>query len=450
MTRKYLTVGVLLAALASFGAGAYPAAATSVGFDGWIATEPRTQAESREIAQRAEPLDREVAGSGKLDTHGNVSAQSSEPLAGLPGEPPSSTSYEVKGTIGRTDDQRSRQSHVPFQRTEITSPSAYPYVTHGRIFMEYQDGVGFCSGTIVPDQQESLVLTAAHCLIDEEGIVPEAILFAPGYRLGNAPYGYWDATEFAVTNEWATTAAAGRADERFDIGAIRIAPDSAGVTLGRAFGWRGIQFNNDWRQKFSSFGYPGDPPFDGERLYRCVSTAQHQNTDWFPSYPYPTGMGCDMTPGSSGGGWVIGDQFVNSLVSFSAPDHPNVQYGPYFGSSAQKFYEWASGYDLPDTQEPVEHRMSISLTLRRHLVAKGTVTSSDGYLPCTRNAPVAIFRKSSTGWGFLKETVTNADGRYKVRLRDKPGRYLAFTPLGEVDYLNMCSDAGSAVRRHSH
>lgn len=439
--------------LAPEGASAMDSSSTG----SWYDATARSQSFWKDAAKRAQPVEFVVSGADSRDLRNSrhFLDDSPEPKAGpvaLAGEPPSQTSYKVTGTTRRSrlGSGTKYQSHVSYQRAEITDPTVYPYVTHGRVFMEYPDGIGFCSGTIVPDQQEDLVLTAAHCLVDPEtGRVPDAIAFAPGYRLGNAPYGLWNATAFGVTEQWEISVAGGYPDARYDVGAIEIASDWQGVTVGQAFGTRGIQFNQDWRQDFTSFGYPMETPFDGERLFSCRSDVGFQDTN-YPSAPYTTGMGCDMTEGSSGGGWVIGDGFINSVVSHSFDSHPEVQFGPYFGSSAQAFYEAASGIDLPGA-DPVTHRVSVSLSLRKHLVAKGSLGAPDGYLACTRAAPVRIYKRTSTGsWRFIKGTISNDYGRYSMRIPDRRGRYRVSSPAGEVDDLNRCAATRSVVRTHSH
>ena len=46
---------------------------------------------------------------------------------------------------------------------------------------------------------------------------------------------------------------------------------------------------------------------------------------------------CDMTGGSSGGGWIVGGN-VYSVNSYGYLTQPNVMYGPYQGSVAQQLY----------------------------------------------------------------------------------------------------------------
>ena len=62
--------------------------------------------------------------------------------------------------------------------------------------------------------------------------------------------------------------------------------------------------------------------------------------------PPTIAIGCDMTGGSSGGGWIVNMKdglgtlvSVNSYGYFSQPD---AMYGPYQGNAAEKLYEQAS------------------------------------------------------------------------------------------------------------
>jgi hypothetical protein len=52
------------------------------------------------------------------------------------------------------------------------------------------------------------------------------------------------------------------------------------------------------------------------------------------------GIGCDMTGGSSGGGWTVGNT-VYSVNSYGYSNRPNVMYGPYQGTVAQGVYNSA-------------------------------------------------------------------------------------------------------------
>ena len=61
--------------------------------------------------------------------------------------------------------------------------------------------------------------------------------------------------------------------------------------------------------------------------------------------PLPGGQGTaaigdrlQHAAGSSGGGWVVDDQFVNSSNSFGYSFLPEILFGPYYGDLAAQVY----------------------------------------------------------------------------------------------------------------
>jgi hypothetical protein len=261
-----------------------------------------------------------------------------------------------------------------------------------------------------------------------------------------------------VTPEWANSVGSpAGADPRYDIGAFVVNFDENGQAIGDVLGTRGIVFNQPALRLFDSFGYPvAGPIFEGERLWLCDSETSDL-LDLFPA-PQPHGIGCDMTPGSSGGGWVLEDNFVNSVNSFKLLDHDDVMYGPQFGTSAQDLYNVASDHDpSAPPPDPTTHKMTVSIDLSRHLVVSGTMKAKDGYKPCTREAPIKIFRKKLSspkrprGGRLVTRTETNLEGKFRVgKVRDKPGFYYVKSPAGLVDDVNLCSATKSGVKAHRH
>jgi len=74
------------------------------------------------------------------------------------------------------------------------------------------------------------------------------------------------------------------------------------------------------------------------------------------------------------------------------------------------------------------HDRDISLDLRRHLVAKGSVTAADNLSACYSSVPVKIQRRVSGTWRTIESTRTDGDGSYRVRIADLAGRYRAKAP----------------------
>jgi GH25 family lysozyme M1 (1,4-beta-N-acetylmuramidase) len=94
------------------------------------------------------------------------------------------------------------------------------------------------------------------------------------------------------------------------------------------------------------------------------------------------------------------------------------------------------------------HDRTISLALRRHLVARGNVNVSDGFAACHRNVRVRIQRRDSGEWRTIDATLTNDTGFYRERIPDRAGRYRAVAP--RVERANdVCRRAVSAVVRNA-
>jgi hypothetical protein len=77
---------------------------------------------------------------------------------------------------------------------------------------------------------------------------------------------------------------------------------------------------------------------------------------------------------------------------------------------------------------PLEQPRSVTLRLRKHLVARGMVsltTEGDYSTVCMASVPVKIQRRVSGHWKTVGNTTTNDTGAYNKRIKDKPGRYRA-------------------------
>jgi IPT/TIG domain len=97
------------------------------------------------------------------------------------------------------------------------------------------------------------------------------------------------------------------------------------------------------------------------------------------------------------------------------------------------------------------HSRSVTLSLKKHVVAKGVVNVGDTFTACEASVPVKIQRKTSSGWKNVGSATTTASGSYSKKLKDKTGKYRAqvkkFSPNNGVD---SCSKATSPVRKHHH
>jgi len=103
----------------------------------------------------------------------------------------------------------------------------------------------------------------------------------------------------------------------------------------------------------------------------------------------------------------------------------------------------------PDCPSAVPFARSITLSLRKHLVARGKVSASAATAPagCTAAVPVKIQRRVSGHWKTVGSTTTSDTGAYKKRIRDRAGKYRAKAPKVTLASGEICSGATSPVRR---
>jgi hypothetical protein len=94
------------------------------------------------------------------------------------------------------------------------------------------------------------------------------------------------------------------------------------------------------------------------------------------------------------------------------------------------------------------HERNVTLSLRRHLVARVNVVVTDGYAACLLNMHVKIQRRISDRWRTIATDQTDANGSFIHRLPDRTGWYRA--KVHEVTLSNgeVCDGATSGTRHH--
>jgi V8-like Glu-specific endopeptidase len=234
---------------------------------------------------------------------------------------------------------RDHRSHIPYNEHELSDTASFPNITHGKVFAvdKRRRGLVECSATVVNTENRSVVFTAAHCVESGGGRFNwyRRWQFVPGYRHGTRPAGTFVAEQTWITKGWARHGK--RSND--DIGAAVLATNGAGERVADAVGARGFATYEGRNQFFRAFGYPVGPPFDGERLWVCESPYGGNDPGSYRHPGPPTmAIGCDLTGGASGGGWIISDEFLNSVISYSYDNEPTHLYGPYFGKGAGRLF----------------------------------------------------------------------------------------------------------------
>ena len=242
------------------------------------------------------------------------------------------------------------------------------YAKNGKLFFTIAGSRYVCSATAVAGKttEANLIWTAGHCVTDGEGPdgvdrKAEDILFVPGYLNGAEPYGRWAGTLSDATDGWEDS---GGEDFRFDTGAVRVvrmdpAPSAPGgyvangsATLAATVGTRPISFTPLVAgTKVASYGYPAAQKFSGQVQRSCASTVRGPDR-YTAGTPTPVQIGCDMTGGSSGGGWILdnaggvsngradADEPLVSVNSYGYSFEKNTMYGPQLtGGQAAALYD---------------------------------------------------------------------------------------------------------------
>ncbi|MFC4013508.1 trypsin-like serine peptidase [Nonomuraea purpurea] len=210
--------------------------------------------------------------------------------------------------------------------------------TTGRVFLTLEGADFVCSASTVKSRNRDVVVTAGHCVKNGAGEWAANWTFIPGYETGGRqPFGQYPARRMFVAEPWSRSG-----DDNHDVGMVALAAPR-GRHVADVVGTQEIAFNRPRGGQAFGFGYPADPPYDGDHLVYCAGRLKDD--------PYTQtrdqGLGCDMTAGSSGGPWMTsfdagtGRGTITSLSSFKYSDDQHTMYGPYLGDAAKALFATA-------------------------------------------------------------------------------------------------------------
>jgi V8-like Glu-specific endopeptidase len=260
-----------------------------------------------------------------------------------PVDEPASAAHVAVGTPGHVDGASPAGGGI---RTDAVTPALdgdgkaarwtgpsnqSPTTTTGAVLFSRGSQGYICSGSVVNSEAKNMVMTAGHCLY-KDGQYASNVVFIPGFDEGAMPYGQWTAGVLAPSLQWVD-----REDLHYDWAFMLMLRDSAGQRLADVTGSQGIAWNYPMNQHMWLFGYPAEPPFDGQQLWYCSE------------YTWPDGLNkrnlgmmCTMNAGSSGGPWIRGGDtpayaWVNGVTSYTYGN--NALYASYFGSDVDQCYQ---------------------------------------------------------------------------------------------------------------
>jgi hypothetical protein len=166
---------------------------------------------------------------------------------------------------------------------------------------------------------------------------------SPTYTCGSTTYGCWTGTTFYGDTEFLGAGGFNDAAVAHDWAFVKVGPGGKNGTqldaLG-AFGLAapGVSLGNT----VGAYGYPAAQKYKGKDLTYCQGPlsqdANAGNVTW--------GLACNMTGGSSGGGWIFGDAKDDTkgvLVSLNSYGYSGLAYmfGPKFNSETLDAYSAA-------------------------------------------------------------------------------------------------------------
>ncbi|MFI7384104.1 trypsin-like serine peptidase [Streptomyces sp. NPDC049813] len=271
---------------------------------------------------------------------------------------------DISGDQGVTD-----PTPQPVEAAAVASPyhGSAPYA--GKLFFDGPEGSMVCSATVVADPahpgKSDMLWTAGHCVhAGKKGGWYRNIAFVPSYNDAGksaaelqgapksevAPFGVWWGDWAQTSDQWIEQGGpTGGAGAPYDFAVIHVTPEKGGSgksleeTVGSSLP---VNFNAPTVSKIAQLtakGYPAAPPFDGQRLFQCADKPGRLSLT--SADPTMYRVGCTMTGGSSGGGWVgQGSDGKPALVSNTSigPVTAGWLAGPRLGKEAKGIYDAVS------------------------------------------------------------------------------------------------------------
>ena len=232
--------------------------------------------------------------------------------------------------------------------------------TEGKVLFTMAGVDYVCSGTVVrdslangsdPTPPSSLVLTAGHCVYDEVDGWATNWMFMPafeeapssysngGFDCSILNYGCWTADALITSQGWRT----GNFNEDYAFAVMGPGGKTGTAQLDAAVGFQEIAFSQTRPASVYAFGYPHAAPYNGQDLIYCAGNTIADTFGGSTS----AGLNCNMTGGSSGGGWMSpfsgGTGTLVSVNSFKYTGGPlrGYMFGPRFDGDALNTYNAA-------------------------------------------------------------------------------------------------------------
>ncbi|GAA2137013.1 hypothetical protein GCM10009760_16980 [Kitasatospora kazusensis] len=192
-------------------------------------------------------------------------------------------------------------SGQPQAHSTPSSRPAEPGGTSNRVGTLFQDalnGPRGCTASIVHSPHRNLLVTAAHCVYTASQGQLDNLVFAPGYRNGEAPYGTWKAIATTVDPHWTAGG-----DPEYDVAFLALDAQD-GRQIEDVLGGNPLGTDAGFGLPVSVTGYPND----SQNPITCAGrTSKYSATqERFDCYGY--------TDGTSGSPWLTSDGKVVGVI----------------------------------------------------------------------------------------------------------------------------------------
>jgi hypothetical protein len=265
--------------------------------------------------------------------------------------------------------------------TPSVTPTATPTATTGSLWPDNTQGVAsatgkvyftlgrtdyVCSGTVVAETaaDRAVVLSAGHCIYDEgANAFATNWMFIPDYDSGQAfftanggcsafPGLCWVADALVAPKAWADGTASSPNFASDFAYAVFTTPSEVSSAI-RSYA---LQTGATPASSVAAFGYPAAAPYDGTQLVYCAGTTIYDPYQ-SPATATNWGIACNMTGGSSGGGWLrnfsdpddmSGAQIVSlNSYKYTAGPYTGYMFGPLLTSQAVTALSVATSLSAP-------------------------------------------------------------------------------------------------------
>jgi V8-like Glu-specific endopeptidase len=204
----------------------------------------------------------------------------------------------------------------------------------GALFVHDASGNHFCTASVVASPGRDLLITAAHCVSGgQNGGYRQDIVFIPGYRDGQAPFGVWTPARLIVAPQWTASS-----DPDFDVGFIVLKPDD-GKNVEDVLGANQLGFDPGYRNLVRVTGYPAS----ADAPVTCVNWTSRQSQTQLR-------FDCDgFTGGTSGSPWISRfdprtrtGTIVGVLGGYQEGGSTEaISYSAYLGTEVEQLYHQA-------------------------------------------------------------------------------------------------------------